>query len=52
MLRNAVAGQIAGAIYGLEGIPDDWVSELVEGRRILDLGEQVFEKRYQRESFG
>lgn len=49
---GAVAGQIAGAIYGLEGIPDDWVSELVEGRRILDLGELLFEKRYKRESFG
>lgn len=49
---GAVAGQIAGAIYGLEGIPDDWVSDLVEGRRILDLGEQVFEKRFRDESFG
>jgi len=49
---GAVAGQIAGAIYGLEGIPDDWVSELVEGRKILDLGELLFEKRYKRESFG
>ena len=49
---GAVAGQIAGAIYGLEGIPDDWISELVEGRRILDLGERVFERRYKHESFG
>lgn len=44
---GAVAGQIAGSIYGIDRIPPDWISELAEGPRILELGEQLFDQRLQ-----
>ncbi len=43
---GAVAGQIAGAIYGIEGIPPEWISGMVESSRIMNLGEQLFDQRY------
>jgi ADP-ribosyl-[dinitrogen reductase] hydrolase len=36
---GAVTGQIAGAIYGLSGIPKLWVNELTESKRLLEIGE-------------
>ena len=42
---GAVAGQIAGAVYGFDGIPNEWVSGLAESARILDIGHQLFERR-------
>ncbi|SCA55926.1 ADP-ribosylation/Crystallin J1 (modular protein) [Candidatus Terasakiella magnetica] len=44
---GAVTGQIAGAIYGMDGIPSSWVSELHNSRRILELANQLYSKRYQ-----
>ncbi len=44
---GAVAGQIAGAIYGFDNIPPDWVSGLIESPRIIELGEQLFDHRHQ-----
>ena len=43
---GAVAGQIAGAIYGIDNIPHDWVAELVEGSRLIELGNQLFDQRH------
>lgn len=33
----AIYGQIAGAYYGLDGIPGEWVANLVEREQIMDL---------------
>jgi ADP-ribosyl-[dinitrogen reductase] hydrolase len=42
---GAVAGQIAGAIYGVDEIPEEWKTGLAEGNRILNLGQQLFDCR-------
>jgi ADP-ribosyl-[dinitrogen reductase] hydrolase len=42
---GAVAGQIAGSVYGLDQIPSEWVSGLVENERILKLGEELFDRQ-------
>jgi ADP-ribosyl-[dinitrogen reductase] hydrolase len=34
---GAVAGGLAGIVYGLEGIPDEWLEVLVKGDEIMDL---------------
>lgn len=39
----AVAGQIAGSRYGLEGIPEDWVEKLVWRDEILDRAGRLFD---------
>ncbi|WP_082478987.1 ADP-ribosylglycohydrolase family protein [Methylobacterium sp. Leaf102] len=33
----AIAGQLAGAVYGLSGIPEDWVAVLAWGDRIEEI---------------
>jgi ADP-ribosylglycohydrolase len=33
----AVAGSLAGLLYGINGIPDDWLSGLVRGKFILEI---------------
>jgi ADP-ribosyl-[dinitrogen reductase] hydrolase len=38
---GAVAGQIAGAFYGLSGIPKRWVSGLQDSDRFLDLAHKL-----------
>ncbi len=43
---GAVAGQISGAIYGIDKIPPSWVSELVESSRMFELGSQLFDQRH------
>lgn len=43
---GAVAGQIAGAIYGVDETPKEWISDLAEGNRILNLGQQLFDCRW------
>ncbi len=43
---GAVAGQIAGAIYGVDEIPEEWMTGLAEGSRILNLGQQLFDCRW------
>ena len=37
----AVTGQLAGALYGLSGIPRDWVSRLAWRERLLAAAEQL-----------
>jgi ADP-ribosyl-[dinitrogen reductase] hydrolase len=37
----AIAGQLAGAIYGLSGIPEEWRERLAWEDRILDMGRQL-----------
>jgi len=38
----ATAGQLAGALYGLSGIPQEWVNKIVDKDRILALAEKLF----------
>lgn len=40
---GAVAGQIAGAIYGLDAIPQHWVAQLYRREDLLDLATQLFD---------
>ena len=38
----ATAGQLAGALYGLSGIPAEWVDKIVEKDRILSMAKELF----------
>lgn len=37
----AVTGQIAGAFYGFDSIPDEWVNKIVKSNEILELAEKL-----------
>ena len=37
----AVTGQLAGALYGLSGIPDRWLDRLAWKDRLIDAGERL-----------
>jgi ADP-ribosyl-[dinitrogen reductase] hydrolase len=39
----AIAGQLAGALYGLSGIPVAWLERLAWRERIVELGQQLFD---------
>jgi len=39
----ATAGQLAGALYGLSGIPQEWVNKIVDKDRILSMAEELFQ---------
>lgn len=39
---GAVTGQIAGACYGTESIPDHWLTGLLQKDRLTDLAEQLY----------
>ncbi|QPT11887.1 ADP-ribosylglycohydrolase family protein [Serratia rubidaea] len=39
----ATAGQLAGALYGYSGIPDEWLAKLAQRERISQLAESLFE---------
>ena len=41
---GAVTGQIAGARYGIDSIPKDWMFELIHGQRIVRIAEKLFSK--------
>jgi len=41
---GAIAGGLAGYAYGLSGIPNDWVSQLVRSEEIMSLAERLFHK--------
>jgi ADP-ribosyl-[dinitrogen reductase] hydrolase len=41
----AVCGQIAGAHYGVDGIPDGWLSRLAKRRYIEGLAGELYERR-------
>jgi ADP-ribosyl-[dinitrogen reductase] hydrolase len=36
----AVTGQIAGAIWGVEGIPPEWLERLAMRERVMELAER------------
>jgi ADP-ribosyl-[dinitrogen reductase] hydrolase len=38
----AITGQLAGALYGVAGIPQEWVERLAWRERIVDLSENLF----------
>jgi ADP-ribosyl-[dinitrogen reductase] hydrolase len=40
----AVAGQIAGAVYGVSGIRQDWIERLYDNQRLLDIATQLYEQ--------
>ena len=42
---GAVFGQLAGAYYGVKSIPEKWVSKMNQLELIVDLAENLFEKR-------
>jgi ADP-ribosyl-[dinitrogen reductase] hydrolase len=42
---GAVAGQLAGARYGLSGIPQNWLDVLAQRGRIETIGHQLFSER-------
>ena len=51
---GAVAGQIAGAIYGLSGIPERWLEKLIWRESVIEQASQLYEQGkspYQRTSF-
>lgn len=35
---GAVAGSLAGAMYGVEGVPEEWVKELQNSNLLVDVG--------------
>ena len=37
----AVTGQLAGALYGLRGIPDDWLERVAWKDRLLATGRRL-----------
>jgi ADP-ribosyl-[dinitrogen reductase] hydrolase len=41
---GAVYGQLAGAYYGLSGIPSGWVSKIAFGQDILNIATKLFTK--------
>lgn len=41
---GAVVGGLAGILYGEEGIPDEWKTQLVKSDEIREMGERLFEK--------
>jgi ADP-ribosyl-[dinitrogen reductase] hydrolase len=43
---GAVTGQIAGAKYGLDNIPESWMNKLYERDRIVDLASSLYSKLY------
>ncbi len=38
----AICGQVAGAYYGLEGIPKDWAEKLAMKKKIIDLSDMLY----------
>jgi len=43
---GAVYGQLAGAYYGEDGIPKNWVSKLAQRELIIDLSDILFRLAY------
>ena len=41
---GAITGQIAGAYYGLDGIPQEWVNKLAKKELIFDLIDKLYSK--------
>jgi len=43
----AICGQVAGAFYGISGIPEKWQNRLVMKQEIGELAERLYEKALQ-----
>jgi len=41
---GAVTGQLAGAKYGVDSIPEDWLDKLVDSEKIISIAEEIFSK--------
>ena len=39
---GAVYGQLAGAFYGLEGIPERWRNKIAYAEKVLSFSDQLF----------
>jgi len=39
---GAVYGQLAGAFYGLEGIPESWRNKIAYAEKVLSFSDQLF----------
>lgn len=46
----AICGQVAGAFYGLDGIPKDWVAKVAMREEILELGKQIYYRAWANEN--
>lgn len=46
----AIAGQLAGALWGASGIPDDWLAKLAWRERITALADQLFDLSLERKA--
>lgn len=46
----AICGQVAGAYYGLAGIPSEWVEKVAMREKILDLAERIYAKAWGNEN--
>lgn len=44
----AIAGQLAGAIWGASGIPEEWLAVLAWRDRITDLADQLHDLSLER----
>lgn len=42
----AICGQLAGAFYGVQQIPEEWIGTLAMGEEILGLSDRLFAERY------
>jgi len=42
----AICGQLAGAFYGIQDIPNEWVERLAMGDEILALSDRLLAERY------
>lgn len=47
---GAIYGQLAGAFYGLSGIPEGWREKISMSEKILDFADRLFELSGQRQS--
>jgi ADP-ribosyl-[dinitrogen reductase] hydrolase len=45
---GAICGQIAGAFYGIQGIPTEWLNVLYQVKQIQKIAVHLFEKRLSR----
>lgn len=43
---GAIAGQLAGAHYGYEAIPAEWIQQLAEADRIMALATRLYQRSY------
>lgn len=41
-VAGTIVGQYAGALYGLSGIPEEWIDQLIQKDYILELAEKLY----------